>query len=177
MKLHTFAAAMLVAAVTLSSAQAATRVYLVRGLMGWLLAPMSELAADLRARGAIVTRYEWTDVAAIMRDVCAHRHDRNVIVGHSLGVGAAAQAAMRARFCGATDVRVIGIDPPGNGAAVHGVAAVNFVGALGGTLSGARNVAAPGYSHIGIVSDTGMRRRIVAAALGGSRPHKRMARR
>jgi len=59
---------------------------------------------------------------------------------------------------------VVGVDPPPSGAAVSGVHATNFVGALHGAIAGARNVPTPGYGHIGIVNDRTMQARIVGAA-------------
>lgn len=156
-----------IAAVCISSpAQAGTRAYVLNGLFGAMLTPaMSEIGARLRARGATVTVGAWWMAPALAADACAHRGDRIVIIGHSLGATAAAQLAMAAKRCGALSVRVVGVDPPPTGARVNGVPAVNFVGALGGTISGASNVPIRGYGHIGIVNDHTMQARIVNSAL------------
>ncbi len=158
------AAALALAASLISPAHAAARVYLMRGLCGWLVAPMMGLAIRFRAQGDDVSLHGWTegDVAAVAGDICRHPASPAIIVGHSLGGPAAIDAAQRARACGARHVRVISIDPPANGADARGVAAVNFVGALGGTIAGARNIAAPGHSHFTIADD--LAPRIVAAA-------------
>ena len=54
MPLRLCAAALAVSLLTASPAFAGTHVYLVRGLLGWLVAPMSELNQDLAADGATV---------------------------------------------------------------------------------------------------------------------------
>jgi pimeloyl-ACP methyl ester carboxylesterase len=159
------------AVLAIAPAHADTRVYLVRGLVGWLFAPMNELAGELRARGANVTTGSWLQAAALAADACAHRADRIVAVGHSLGGPAAAAIAMTARACGAGDVTLVSIDPPPNAAAVHGIRATNFVGALGGRIIGARNMPAPGYDHVHRNrKDRAMLQDVLPYLLGGAAP-------
>lgn len=144
-------------------AQAATRAYVMNGLMGELITnAMSEIGADLRARGDIVTVGSWVQVGAFTRDACEHRDDRIVIVGHSMGALAATKMLNDLRACGAHNVRAVMIDPPTDGA-VSGGSAVNFVGQLGGKIAGAKNIVVPGLGHIEIVNNHDMQRRIVQA--------------
>jgi hypothetical protein len=144
-----------------------TRAYVMNGLLGELFTDgMNQIAKKLRARGAIVEVGSWTQASTFVADACAHRQDRIIFIGHSLGATAAADAATRARACDARRVTMVGIDPPAIGAAVQGGArAVNFVGALNGSIAGARNVQVPGYGHIAIVSDPAIQDRVVATAL------------
>jgi hypothetical protein len=152
-----------------SEAHAATRAYLMNGLLGWVFAPaaMPSLGARLRARGAIVTIGSWTQEGSFAADACRHRDDTIVFIGHSLGGPAATRAADAARACGVRNVRAVSIDPPRNGAvASRGVRSTNFVGVLGGEITGARNVPSPGYGHIQIANDPHMQARVVGAAIG-----------
>ena len=144
-----------------------TRAYVMYGLLGELFTSgMDQIAAKLRAHGAVVEVGSWTQASAFAADACAHRRDRIIFIGHSLGATAAASAATDARACDARNVAMVGIDPPPLGAAVKGGArAVNFVGALNGSIAGARNVPVPGYGHIAIVDDPAIQNRVVAAAL------------
>lgn len=159
-------AGMAVAAMlAITPAHAGTRIYVVRGLVGWLLAPMNDIAAELRRCGAVVVMTSWTDGGAIAADACAHKADRIVLVAHSLGVPTAAGVIAQAKACGVRDISMVGVDPPANGASVRAARALNFVGTLGGTIAGARNIPTPGYGHIAIVNDRAMQARIVAAAM------------
>lgn len=144
-----------------------TRAYVMNGLLGELFTDgMNQIAEKLRARGAIVEVGSWTQASTFVADACAHRQDRIIFIGHSLGATAAADAATRAQACDARRVTMVGIDPPAIGATVEGGArAVNFVGALNGSIAGARNVPVSGYGHIAIVSDPAIQNRVVSAAL------------
>ena len=148
-----------------SASHAATRAYLMSGLSGAGSAAMSTMGAELQARGTIVTVGSYTQAGAFAADACAHRNDRIVVIGYSLGATAGAGLANAAQACGVRQVRLVGVDPPASDATVsRGVSATNFVGALQGTISGARNTPAPGYDHDGIINDPHMQARIVAAA-------------
>lgn len=143
-----------------------TRAYLLTGLVGGGDA-MNAMAAQLRAHGVLVTISSYTEADAIAADACAHRGDRLIIMGHSLGATASASIATKAAACGARNVTMVGIDPPNFGATVSGVShAVNFVGELNGKIAGAQNIMVPGYGHWQIVDDPAMQRRFLAAALG-----------
>ncbi|MGA7788295.1 MAG: hypothetical protein WCA56_09035 [Xanthobacteraceae bacterium] len=141
-------AMVLLAALTTPS-WAATRAYVMNGL--FVGNGLAVIAAQLRARGFIVTYGSYEQNRAFAADACAHTDDRIVVIGHSFGAERAAEVASAAAACGARDVTMIGIDPS-QPAVVTGVAhAVNFVGELGGTISGAQNIPVPGYSHMGII--------------------------
>lgn len=140
-----------------------TRAYLMNGLAG---NAMEQIGEKLRARGAIVEVGSWTQADAFESEACAHRGDRIIVIGHSLGATAAARVATQARACGARNVTMVGIDPPATGASVpRGSRAVNFVGALNGSIEGARNVPVPGYDHNAVVTDSAMQNRVVSTAL------------
>ena len=144
-------------------ANAATRVYLIRGLLGWLVAPMNQLATDLQAQGATVEMSSWTDIT-LATDACAHRHDHLVFVAHSLAGPMATVTAAAARLCGAR-VHVIAIDPVPGGQALNSPTTA-FIGPLGGTVAGAHNIRVQGHNHIGMAEDEAMRQRIVTAVMG-----------
>ena len=145
----------------------AVRAYVMNGLLGDLFtSAMSQIGEKLHARGVIVEVGSWTQEASFVADACAHRQDRVVFIGHSMGAVAAAGAVREARACGVRRVSMVGIDPPNVGAVVpDGTHAVNFVGALNASIAGAQNVPVPGLGHIAIVNDPAMQRRIVDAAL------------
>lgn len=145
-------------------AHATTRVYLIRGLLGWLVAPMNQLATDLQAQGATVEMSSWADIT-LATAACTHRNDRLVFVAHSLGAPmATAAAALAQRLCGAR-VRVIAIDPVPGGQALNSPTTA-FIGPLGGTIAGAHNIRVQGHNHIGMAEDEAMRQRIVTAVMG-----------
>jgi pimeloyl-ACP methyl ester carboxylesterase len=126
---------------------------------------MNAMGAELQARGIAVTVGSYTQSSAFAADACTHGNDRIIVVGFSLGATSGAELANAAQACGVRSVRLVGIDPPESDAAVSpGVSAVNFVGSMQGTISGARNMATPGYTHEGIINDRYMQARIVAAA-------------
>jgi hypothetical protein len=144
-----------------------TRAYVMNGLLGEVFNPkgMYEIAGKLRARGAIVRVGSWTQADEFEADACAHYRDRIIIVGYSMGAARAATIATEVRACGARGVTMIGVDPPAIGGAVgNGVHAVNFVGVLGGSIAGARNVPVPGLGHLDIINDRTMQNRVIAAA-------------
>ena len=151
---------------TASAPRVVTRAYLMSGFADLGSGAMSAMGAKMRARGVIVTVGSHTQADAFAADACAHRTDRIIIVGYSLGATAGARLANAARTCGVRSIRLVGIDPPGSDAAVsRGVSATNFVGALQGRISGARNMAVPGYDHAGIIDNPRMQARFVGAAL------------
>lgn len=148
-----------------SNFHGATRAYLMSGLGGAGAGAMNAIGAELQASGITVTIGSYTQASAFAADACAHGNDRIVVVGFSLGATSGAELANAAQGCGVRSVRLIGIDPPASDASVSsGVSAVNFVGSMQGTISGARNMATPGYSHEGLVNDRSIQARIVAAA-------------
>jgi pimeloyl-ACP methyl ester carboxylesterase len=139
----------------------------MNGLLGELFTDaMNKIGEKLRMRGAIVEVGSWMQASTFVADACEHRQDRIIFIGHSLGAAAAATAATEAKACGARHVTMIGIDPPPIGSTVQGGArAVNFVGALNGSIVGAHNVTVSGLGHIGIVNDQTMQNRVVSTAL------------
>jgi hypothetical protein len=144
-----------------------THAYVMNGLLGEVFNPkaMYEIAGKLRARGAIVEVGSWTLADEFKVEACAHYRDRIIIVGYSMGATRAASIATQVRACGASAVTMVGVDPPAIGGAVgEGVHAVNFVGVLGGSIAGARNVPVPGLGHLDIINDRTMQNRIIAAA-------------
>lgn len=150
-------------ALTTLPASATTRAYLMNGLLGEFIAPlaMPQIAARLRAHGDTVIIGSWTQEAAFVADACAHRGDRIIVIGHSLGGLAAGRMARAVRRCGGS-VYAVSVDPPRGGAGAD----VNFVGALGGSMAGSHNVPVRGYSHIGIINDPTMQQRIIGAVRG-----------
>lgn len=166
--LRSLGAAIFVASVLLcAQAHAATRVYLMRGLLE--LSPFSALVADLRARGAIVTVWSWASEGAVVQDVLAHRRDRIVVGGHSMGdqEAFAAGADLKAR---GLRVTVVGLDPLCTSPrATPGIPETNiwgnYCGLAKGTVAGARNIQISGPSHIGYPADAAVRRAFVRAAL------------
>jgi hypothetical protein len=144
-----------------------TRAYVMNGLLGEVFNPkaMYEIAAKLRARGAIVEVGSWTQADEFEAEACAHYRDRIIIVGYSMGATKAASIATQVRAHGAHDVTLVGVDPPAIGGAVGGgVHAVNFVGVLGGSIAGARNIPVSGLGHLDIINDRAMQNRVIAAA-------------
>jgi hypothetical protein len=160
-----FYSGVIIAALLASASQAhsATRAYVLNGLIAGN--GLEQIGQRLRARGDIVVVGSYTRADEFAAEACAHRGDRLIVIGHSLGAEAAASVATQARSCGVRSVTMIGIDPPKSDAAVKGVGrAVNFVGALAGTISGARNVPTPGYGHMEIIERPEIQARILAAA-------------
>jgi pimeloyl-ACP methyl ester carboxylesterase len=155
------------------SAQAATRIYLMRGIGGRMFSSaMDDEAAKLRRHGAIVTVGDWTQWADFAADAAAHPNDRIVLIGHSAGAWGAAQAANTLAARGRR-AKVVGIDPLCMAAEVDAaVNAVNFFstrcGLGGGEMAGARNIDVSGYGkdHIGIAADPRVQSRVLAEALG-----------
>lgn len=144
-------------------AECATRAYVMNGLISG--PGLAKISDRLRARGDIVQIGSYGQVSEFAADACAHRGDRIVVVGHSLGAMAAAIFATKVRACGVYSVTMVGIDPPQNDLSVQGVPrAVNFVGSFDAPIAGARNVTVHGFSHMGILEDRGMQARILSAA-------------
>jgi hypothetical protein len=162
-KLRALCAAAAVA-LSVSHAHAATRVYLMRGLME--LSPGLETIGEmLRARGAVVTLGSWMQRGAFVQDALAHPHDRIIFGGHSMGAqeAFAAGAQLAARGIKA---RVIGLDPLCTSPRMSpGISGVNIWGngCMGrpATVAGAQNVLIPGYSHINYCTDPRVQRAFV----------------
>src|SRR5581483_11314528 len=151
----------------LAADHAVTRVYLMRGLLE--LSPFASLVATLRAHGAIVTTWSWLQKGALERDALAHRGDRIVVGGHSMGDQEAFAAGGDLKMRGLS-VRVVGLDPLcTTPRATAGLSQINIWGnaCLGrpAIVPGARNVYLPGPSHIGYPADPRVIRAFVAAAL------------
>lgn len=138
---------------------AATRAYVMNGL--FVGTGLATIAARLRERGYIVDYGSFDQDRDFAADACAHPQDRIIVIGHSFGAERAARVATQAAACGAGDVTLIGIDPAAP-AEVRGVAhAVNFVGEYHGTIAGAQNIPAPGYTHMGIMESPAIQQRIL----------------
>lgn len=145
----------------------AIRAYVMNGLFGELITgAMNRIGEKLRARGVMVQVGSWSQERSFVADACAHRQDRIIFIGHSLGAVAAAGAVKQAKACGVRRVSMVGIDPPDMGAAIpDGTHSVNFVGSFNASVKGAHNVPVSGHGHIAIINDPAMQDRIVAAAL------------
>ncbi len=145
-----------------------TRVYLMRGLGGLLLSDaMDQIGAKLRRPGIVVNVGDWSDASRFALDAEAHPHDRDVLIGHSMGARAAGEIGTLLKSRG-LNVKVIGIDPLFTGALVGaGVDAICFYG-QGWPMQGAHNVLIQSsYGHIGYGADPRVQSRVIAAALGG----------
>jgi hypothetical protein len=149
-------------ALALPPAHAATRIYLMRGIIFGGPA-LQALGARLRAPGRIVIVGAWTDRDRFEADALSHPRDRIVLIGHSAGARAAADIAddLAARGIRA---RVIGIDPLLTNAAVNpGIDAVNFCDGCGFKMAGARNINVPStQGHVGFVADPRVQRAVIA---------------
>lgn len=159
------AVALTLAIAMISSAHAATRIYLMRGLGGLLLSDaMDQIGARLRRPGVIVSVGDWSDAPAFERDALGHRGDRIVVAGHSMGARAAGEIGTDLKARG-YDVKVIGIDPLyTNAACGPGVNCICYYG-QGFPMHGAQNVfVASSYGHIGYASDPRVQSRVIAAA-------------
>jgi pimeloyl-ACP methyl ester carboxylesterase len=155
-----------VTADTSSTPRILARAYLMSGFANSGADAMSTMGAKMQERGVLVTVGSHMQADEFAADACAHHKDPIIVLGFSLGATAGARLANAARACGVRFVRLVAIDPPASDAAVsESVSATNFVEALQGTISGARNTAAPGYDHAGIISDPGMQARFIATAL------------
>jgi hypothetical protein len=142
-----------------------TRVYLLRGLGH--LSNFRPLAADLRARGAVVRVYGWASWRNVVRDASRHPGDRLVVGGHSQGDDRAFVAGARLMSRG-VPVRVIGMDPlctfprgtPGlNAVNIWG----NYCGSTPGTVAYADNIYLYGGGHVGYPTDPNVRAKFVQA--------------
>ena len=148
----------------------ANRAYVMNGALAG--SGLAKIAGRLHERGHIVSYGSYTQAAAFAMDACAHPSDRIVVIGHSFGGAAAARVATQAAACGARNVTMISADPAPS--AVSGVShAVNFVGEYRGTITGAQNIAVPGYSHMGIMESPAVQERILSEATPRrTRPHR-----
>jgi dienelactone hydrolase len=145
-----------------SQCWAATRAYVMNGL--FVGTGLAKIAARLRARGDIVEYGSYSQAGDYAADACAHRRDRIIVIGHSFGATAAVEVATKASACGARNVTMISIDPA-SAASVWGPArAVNFVGAFGNTVAGARNIPVPGFTHMGILESPAFQARVLSIA-------------
>jgi len=141
---------------------AATRAYVMNGL--FVGRGLAQVAAALRERGYIVMYGSYTQERDFAADACVHAGDRIIVIGHSFGAERAAEGATQAAAYGARNVTMIGVDPAAP-AEVSGVAhAVNFVGEYRGTIGGAQNIPAPGYSHMGTMDSPEVQARILQKA-------------
>ena len=146
-----------------TNAHAATRVYLMRGLGGAFISnSMDQIGAKLH--GPVMVG-DWTDGPRFAADAQAHPHDRIVLVGHSMGAKAAADAARELR---GMRVKVIGVDPLFSGATCVGVRDCICFWGQGNSMPGARNVyIASTYGHISYALDPYVQSRIIAAITRG----------
>lgn len=151
------AGAMLIVSALLLSvqAEAATRVYLMRGLLE--LSPFGKLEAALRAKGAIVSNWSWMSREAVVADALQHRKDSVVIAGHSMGdlMAFAASEELKAR---GMRTKTIGLDPLCTWPrATKGLVQYNIWGSYCGvahTVPGAINIYLPSpLGHIGYPAD------------------------
>ena len=152
--------AALAVALSVSHAHAATRVYLMRGLLE--LSPgLSTIGDMLRARGAIVTVGSWMQREQFVRDALRHPQDRIVFGGHSMGDQEAFSAGAQVKGS-----RVVGLDPlctspRGRGVNIWGNTCLGRFA----TVAGASNVLISGYSHITYCTDPRVQRAFVRYAL------------
>jgi len=150
-------------------AQSATRVYLMRGLGE--LSPFGKLEAALRARGAIVTNWSWTNWRSVVADALQHPQDRVIIAGHSMGDLKAFQASEALYAAGRVSI-TIGLDPLCTWPrATKGLVQYNILGnvCLPGdgkyhTVRGATNVFIRGTGHIRYPTDPRVIKRVVQYA-------------
>lgn len=163
--LRTCAVAMLCAAITLSYACAATRIYLMRGIhFGPLFFSdgMDQIGARLHGPDRTIGVGDWTDRVQFERDAFAHKADQIIVGGHSMGAWAACVMARNLKARGYS-VRVVGLDPLLTGADCAGVPAVCFWQG-GYPMRGAHNVfVASSYGHVGYASDPRVQARFIAA--------------
>ena len=99
----------------------------MRGLLE--LSPFGGLVAALQARGDIVTTWSWMNWQAVVADAAAHRGDRIIVGGHSMGNQMAFAAGSQLKASG-INVRVVGLDPlcTSPRVTVRGLDAVNIWG-------------------------------------------------
>jgi hypothetical protein len=121
------------------------------------LSPFSQLITALRARGAIVTNWSWTNWQGVVADAYTHPHDRIVIAGHSMGDLKAFQAS-EALYAKRRVSITIGLDPLCTWPrATKGLVQYNILGNTCGTVyhtvRGAHNVFVRGTGHIAYPTD------------------------
>jgi len=150
-----------------AAARARTHVYLLRGIFN-VSVGLDALAGKLARRGIAASVYSHGDVAAVVN--AALRDYRGgtrsiVLIGHSLGAGAAVDVAQHLQRAGVPVRLLISLDPVGSGSVPRNVhRAVNFYD-LGTQLAGATNVnvsGMPGMNHMAIQSMETMHQRILA---------------
>ena len=141
-----------------------TRAYLMSGFADLGSGAMSAMGAKMRAHEVIV-RSGATSRRILPADTSAHRTDRIIIVGYSMGVTAGARLANAARTCGVRFHPPVRHRPPGTDAAVSGCQRHEFCRRIATGLSGARNMEVPGYDRAGIIDNPRMQARFVGAAL------------
>jgi hypothetical protein len=155
-----------------SHAEAATRVYLMRGLGGLLLSnSMDQVAARLNNehRGVIAVAGHWESWQYFANEAAQHPHDKLVFGGHSMGAAGAVWAANYLKARGIT-VHVVGLDPLCTFPRLaKGIPAVSYYanGCYGqaGVIVGARNIYVGPYAHITIGSHVEVQNRMIASIL------------
>ena len=149
-----------------AAARSRTHVYLLRGIFN-VSVGLDALAAKLARRGTAASVYGHTDAAAVAN--AAIRDYRSgtrsiVLIGHSLGAGAAVDVAQRLQQAGLPVTLLISLDPVGNASVPRNVhRAVNFY-VSGSQLAGATNVnvsGIPGMDHMAVQSMETMHQRIL----------------
>jgi len=166
MKTLRICAALIALACSIASAHAATRVYELGGLgCGFGLNPAAALAAKIPGTHVFGCYF---DAQRFQADALAHRHDRIILVTHSMGdVGG---GAMADNLCRAgVSVKMIALDALYTGASVHCAPTVHFWQG-GYQMPGAHNVYVPSsYGHIAFPSDPAVQAKVLAAAGGGGK--------
>lgn len=160
MKLSLFAIVILTSVLTISHAAAGTRVYLSGGIGCPLFTGgLAQISAQLEARG-IPAR---VGCNFPIGDILAHRRDRVVLIGHSMG-DVLAVAAARELAAKGMRVKVIALDPLYTGASCVGVTECICYYGQGWPMPGARNVfVRSSYGHVGFPADPRVQARVIAA--------------
>jgi pimeloyl-ACP methyl ester carboxylesterase len=172
MKTLRICAALIALACSAVSAHAATRVYELGGLGCPFLNPAASVALQLRARGAIVQTDCFYDAGSFEADALAHRSDRIVVIGHSMGAKTGTVMADDLARRGMS-VKMIALDALFTGAAAHRAPTVHFWQG-GYQMHGAHNVhVASAYGHVGFPNDPNVQARVIAAAGFGRVPRLR----
>jgi thioesterase domain-containing protein len=161
--------------------QGGTQVYLLRGIFN-VSVGLDALAAKLARRGIRSTVYGHGDAFTVaeqaMRDYRAGRVRSVILVGHSLGAGAAITVAEQLNQAGIPVTLIVSLDPVGGAAVPANVRrVVNFyisrsgipLAAAPGFRGSLRNINmdAAGVDHMTIQSLDSMHQRIIGAIAGG----------
>jgi pimeloyl-ACP methyl ester carboxylesterase len=149
-----------------AAARSRTHVYLLRGIFN-VSVGLDALAGKLTRRGIAASVYGHGDVASVadaaIRDYRGGTRSI-VLIGHSLGAGAAVEVAQRLQQARVPVTLLISLDPVGNASVPHNVhRAVNFY-VSGTQLAGATNVnvsGIPGMDHMAVQSMETMHQRIL----------------